>query len=212
MFLFFQLVILLLSVVIHEVSHGAAANALGDPTAKSLGRLTLNPLKHLDPLGSVIFPLILFLTKSSFIFGWAKPVPYNPYNLKWPRWGPAAVAFAGPLSNLAIVLVFGIYLILQGGTITLFNSLIATVVFINLWLAIINLVPVPPLDGSKILFAILPVRFQQLHFWLEKWGLFIALLILFLGVGLLASLADYLFGLFIGKSYIEFFIFLRASF
>lgn len=209
-FLIFQLVILLFSVVIHEVAHGAVANSLGDPTAKSLGRLTLNPLKHLDFFGSFLFPLILFIIRSPFIFGWAKPVPYNPYNLRWPRWGPATVAAAGPLTNVAVVIVFGVYLVLAGAGVTLFNSLIATVVFINLWLAIINLVPVPPLDGSKILFAFLPARFEGLRIGLERYGLFIALFILFFAIGGLFFIADSIFELIVGKSYIVFNNFLRT--
>ncbi len=210
MFLIFQLIVLLISVIIHEVSHGAVANSLGDPTAKNLGRLTLNPLKHLDFFGSFLFPLLLFAFRSPFIFGWAKPVPYNPYNLGGGRWGQALVAVAGPLSNIAIVIIFGTYLALSGAQVNLFNSLLATVVFINLWLAIINLVPVPPLDGSKILFAVLPARFEAMRIGLERYGLFIALFILFFAIGILFSLTDSLFELLVGKSYIIFNNFFRT--
>ncbi len=210
MFLIFQLLVLLISVIIHEVSHGAIANSLGDPTAKNLGRLTLNPLKHLDFFGSFLFPLLLFAFRSPFIFGWAKPVPYNPYNLGGGKWGPALVAVAGPLSNIAIVIIFGTYLALSGAQVNLFNSLLATVVFINLWLAIINLVPVPPLDGSKILFTILPARFEAMRIGLERYGLFIALFILFFAIGTLFSLTDSLFELLVGKSYIIFNNFFRT--
>jgi Zn-dependent protease len=108
MFEIITLVILILSIVIHEVSHGYAANWLGDPTARLAGRLSPNPLLHIDPIGSVIFPAILFLSHAPFLFGWAKPVPYNPYNLRNQRWGEAIVAGAGPLANLLIATIFAI--------------------------------------------------------------------------------------------------------
>src|SRR3989344_222487 len=101
-FLIFQLTVLIFSVMIHEISHGYMAEYLGDPTARDAGRLTLNPVKHIDPFGSIILPLILSLTNSPILFGWAKPVPYNPYNLRPGRWSEAIVAAAGPLSHLAI--------------------------------------------------------------------------------------------------------------
>jgi len=104
--LVFQIAILIMSVVIHEVSHGYAAYSLGDPTAKYEGRLTLNPLRHLDMFGSVLLPFILYITHAGFIFGWAKPVPYNPHNLRPGRWSEAQVAIAGPFSNLCLALVF----------------------------------------------------------------------------------------------------------
>ena len=104
----FSLVVLLFSVIIHELSHGSVANSLGDPTAKYAGRLTLNPLKHLDPFGSVILPLLLFLMQSPVLVGWAKPVPINPYNLRDQKWGHIKVAAAGPLSNIALAVFFGL--------------------------------------------------------------------------------------------------------
>src|SRR3989339_618439 len=108
--LVFQLAVLLMSVVIHEFAHGWAAFYLGDPTAKYYGRLTLNPIKHLDPFGSFIVPVLLVLFQSPVVFGWAKPVPFNPYNLTDQKYGPAKVAVAGPLANLAVALVFGLLL------------------------------------------------------------------------------------------------------
>jgi len=134
----FSIVILIMSVVIHEVSHGYIAYMLGDITAKASGRLTLNPAKHLDPVGSFIVPVIAFMT-AGFIFGWAKPVPYNPYNLTNKKWGEAMVAFAGPASNLLIALIFGM-LIRFSGEIgiagTAFVDIFATVALINLILAV----------------------------------------------------------------------------
>ena len=168
----FSLIILLLSVIIHEVSHGYVALILGDPTAKLDGRLTLNPLKHLDPVGSIFLPLLLFLSGSSFLIGWAKPVMINPYNLKKPRRDEALVALAGPVSNIVLALFFSL-LIRLGPTLSLPPSavyILSMVVLINLVLACFNLVPIPPLDGSKILFAILPVRFGAVRATLERFG------------------------------------------
>lgn len=178
----FSVAVLVLSVVVHEVSHGLAANSLGDPTARLAGRLTLNPLKHVDLFGSVILPLILVVTKAGFIFGWAKPVPYNPYNLRGGPAGEATVAFAGPASNLAIAFIFGLLMRFLGGVLPLsFGHIAGVVVVINLVLAVFNLVPIPPLDGSKILFAVLPYRFVGLRNFMERYGLiFLIVLIIFL--------------------------------
>lgn len=149
---------LIISVVIHEVSHGYAANWLGDPTARLAGRLTLNPLSHLDPLMSVILPGLLIATGSPILFGAAKPVPYNPYNLTNQKWGEAIVAFAGPAANLIIAVVFA--LIIRSAEVldlsSSFVSLSVQIIFLNLFLAFFNLVPIPPLDGSKILPKFLP--------------------------------------------------------
>lgn len=171
-----------MSVVIHEVCHGYAAEALGDSTARYAGRLSLNPLKHLDPIGSIIVPFILSLIPPYMVFGWAKPVPVNPYNLKNQRWGEALVAVAGPASNLAIALVFG--LIIRFNELFSFLprsfwSIAASLVFINLLLTVFNLVPIPPLDGSKIFFGILPDRFYALKNWLERHTLIIFLFFIF---------------------------------
>ncbi len=178
----FSLAILLMSVVIHEVSHGYSAYLLGDPTAKLAGRLTLNPLKHLDFFGSIILPFLLVITGSPFVFGWAKPVPYNPYNLKNQKWGSAIVGAAGPLSNILMALVFG--LILRFGVDyhfipSSFLDIVASIVFINLLLAVFNLVPVPPLDGSKLLFSVLPYSWRQAEYFLERYGIFVLLFFIF---------------------------------
>jgi Zn-dependent protease len=172
----FQIAVLILSVVVHEVSHGFAANYLGDPTARLQGRLTLNPLPHIDPIGSVIVPLLLFFTSTGVMFGWAKPVPVNPYNLRG-KFGEAIVAGAGPLSNIGIALVFGLLIRAGAGAMPeSFLQIAVAVVIINIVLAIFNLVPIPPLDGSKILFAFLPFHFQRARESLERYGFFIVLI------------------------------------
>lgn len=179
----FQIIVLVMSVVIHEVAHGYAAFWLGDSTAKYEGRLTLNPIKHLDPFGSVILPLLLAISGSNFMIGWAKPVPFNPYNLRNQKWGEAIVAAAGPLSNILIALVLGLTLRLgiAFGIIATIPviKIISLIIFINLLLAIFNLVPIPPLDGSKILFSILPRGTGALRAFLERYGFFIVLLFVF---------------------------------
>src|SRR3989344_2189162 len=174
----FQIAILIMSVVIHEVSHGYAASFLGDQTARYQGRLTLNPIKHLDFVGSFIVPSVAYFL-GGFIFGWAKPVPYNPYNLKPGRWSEAVVAAAGPASNIALALIFG--LLLRAGVTTspAFIQITSVIVFINILLAIFNLVPIPPLDGSKLLFAAFPDKLYQLRGFFEKYGLVLVLLFIF---------------------------------
>jgi Zn-dependent protease len=167
--------ILLLSVVIHEVAHGYAALWLGDATALHAGRLTLNPLKHLDVMGSIIVPLLLSFT--GFVFGWAKPVPYNPYNLKNRRWGEMLVALAGPVSNIILAVIFGLYIQFIGGS-SAAMQIAMLIVQINVALAIFNLVPIAPLDGSKILFSLFPEQAMKLRIAMERWG--IALLLIFI--------------------------------
>lgn len=155
----FTVLILVFSIIIHEIAHGYAAYALGDPTAKLARRLTLNPIRHIDPLGSVIIPGLLVLSSSGFLFGWAKPVPYNPYNLRNQRWGEAIVSIAGVATNILLAIVFAV--IARGAFAagaTGFGELAALVVLVNLFLGIFNLFPFPPLDGYTFLRSILPAR------------------------------------------------------
>lgn len=191
----FQLAVLIFSVMIHEVSHGYVAERLGDPTARLAGRLTLNPLKHLDPFGSVILPLLLSIPalfgQPAFIIGWAKPVPYNPYNLKNPERGGALIAAAGPLSNIFLAAIFGLFIRFLG--ISNYSNgnligLLSVIVSLNLLLAFFNLIPIPPIDGSKILSFFLPpaARVRWHNFWRSAgyWiarNKFLFLIVLFLG-------------------------------
>jgi len=196
----FQIAILIFSVIIHEVSHGAVAYALGDSTAKDEGRLTLNPVSHLDPFGSILLPVITYLV-GGFIFGWAKPVPYNPYNLKKPRWlgkisPDALVGAAGPLSNIFLAVVFGFF-IRFGGSYSFFPpaffQIASFIVFLNLVLAIFNLVPIPPLDGSKVLFALLPGKAYEIQRFMERYGIILLLAFIFLLSGIIIPIADFFF-------------------
>lgn len=167
----FSIIVLIFSAVMHEYAHGWMADRLGDPTARYMGRLTLNPLAHLDPVGSVFVPLFLLMT-SGFMVGWAKPVPYNPYNLKDQRNGPALVGIAGPGSNLLLALIFGSairVLLLQGARIDdKIVVLFGVIVIYNILLALFNLVPIPPLDGSKVLFHLMPYSMHGVREFLER--------------------------------------------
>lgn len=181
----FSIAVLIISVVVHEVSHGYVAYILGDPTAKMAGRLTLNPVKHIDPVGSIIVPLVLAFLPGGIVFGWAKPVPYNPYNLKAGKYGPAYVAAAGPISNLILALIFG--LLLRTGVAVAFlgasvTPILSTIVLINIMLALFNLIPVPPLDGATILFSFLPYRSRVAHFFARYQIIIILAVILGAGV------------------------------
>lgn len=160
MFEIITIIILILSIVLHEVAHGYAANWLGDPTARLAGRLSPNPLLHIDPMGSVIIPALLFLSGSQFLFGYAKPVPYNPYNLRNQKWGEALVAVSGPLTNLLLAFIFAI--IIRFSSIfelsAAFMDMAGYIVFINILLAVFNIIPFPPLDGSKVIVPFLPYQ------------------------------------------------------
>jgi Zn-dependent protease len=176
----FSIIIFLMSVVVHEVSHGFMAKWQGDPTAELAGRLTMNPIKHIDPVGSIFLPLLLIVTNSSFVIGWAKPVPFNPYNLRNKKWGEMFVAIAGPLSNVFIAVFFGLLIRFSvefGIPLSeSFFHITGMIVIINLILAIFNLVPIPPLDGSKILFTLLPSSFSSLRDSLERYGFIFVLI------------------------------------
>ncbi|MCR4274726.1 MAG: site-2 protease family protein [Candidatus Campbellbacteria bacterium] len=193
--------IVMLSVVLHEVAHGYMANALGDPTARLAGRLTLNPISHLDLIGSIIVPTVTWLS-GGFIFGWAKPVPYNPYNLRAGKWSEAYVALAGPATNLLLALIFGLLVRFAGGVLPQgVLSVAVLVVVTNIALMVFNLIPVPPLDGSKVLMAVLPLqwasRFQQI----ERFGFIFVFIVVIVGWRFIAPLVGFLFTLITGISF-----------
>ena len=203
------IVIVILSIIFHEVAHGYVANALGDPTAKLQGRLTLNPIPHIDPIGSVLVPGILALSGTPFLIGWAKPVPYNPYNLRHGKWGEALVAFAGPAVNIAIAVLFAILFRLGFLATPELLQVGVLVIVANLVLAIINLLPIPPLDGSKIVKALLPYqasvaysRLEQMTYALGPIGLIGVLLLLLLVFSEpIGVFVFWLFGLLTGISF-----------
>jgi len=197
----FFIIALVFSVVIHEVAHGAVANSLGDPTAKFSGRLTLNPLKHLDPFGSFIIPFLMFLS-TGIAFGYAKPVPINPLNLRDKRFGMVKVAVAGVAANFALALFFGLIIRfwpeIANPMATMFRSLLELVVKLNLWLMIFNLVPIPPLDGSHILFALLPASQAEFKLFLQRYGLIFFLVFVFYFSSIISPIVYFLGRLIVG--------------
>jgi len=193
----FPILVLIMSVVLHELSHGVAAARLGDPTARLAGRLTLNPLKHLDPLGSVLLPAALVVSGAPFVFGWAKPVPYDPRFLRGGKWGPAIVGAAGPCANIAIALIAGLAFrwgATSGALAATVGNLLATVIVINLVLAVFNMIPIPPLDGSKLLYAVLPRETALAVAQFERYGFVLVIgLVYFFGSELLGRPVLFLF-------------------
>ena len=204
---------LLLAVTFHEAMHGYAANRLGDPTAKLMGRLTLNPIAHIDPLGTLIIPGILFLTHSGFLFGWAKPVPVNPFRLRNPKQDMMWVAAAGPVTNLTLAAISGVLFrvilllgpLIPSGGVVFWNYLrelsIVSVQF-NILLAVFNLIPLPPLDGGRILSGVLPNPQAMSLSRIEPYGMFVVILLIMLNpFGIMSGLwriMDLLTRLFLG--------------
>ncbi len=174
-------VVLLFSVIVHEVAHGYVALLNGDPTAKILGRITLNPVPHIDPVGTILLPLILLLSHAGILFGWARPVPVNPLNYRNYRWGEFAVSAAGPVSNLVLAAVFSLLLRLGLGNVGLVK-LASFGVSINIFLALFNLIPIPPLDGSHILAILLPRDLARLYAYLEPVGFVLILVLFYTGI------------------------------
>jgi Zn-dependent protease len=181
---------ILVAVILHEVAHGFAAYALGDDTAKRAGRLTLNPLKHIDPIGSVILPLFLTLTHSGFLFGWAKPVPVNFGALRHPKRDMVLVAAAGPATNLvlaiaAALLFRGLYEIAGHSSKAVINGLLSPLaimmqraVLMNVFLGVFNMIPIPPLDGGRVLTGLLPLEWARRFARIEPFGFAILIVLL----------------------------------
>ena len=177
------LVIVVGSVILHELAHGIVAYWLGDSTAKEAGRLSFNPLKHIDPYMSILVPVILYLLNAP-VFGGAKPVPINSHNLKWKEWGMALVALAGPLTNFLLAFLsflighFTDWLYGAGGETVSF--IFSELVFITLGFMIFNLIPIPPLDGSRVLYAIAPDGFRNILVNMERYGFIVVYMLIFL--------------------------------
>lgn len=200
----FQIIILIFAVIIHEVSHGVVAMSLGDPTAKLAGRLTLNPIPHIDIYGSIIMPLLMGVASGgAFMFGYAKPVPFNPYLLRDQKWAPALVALAGPGSNIILAILLGVFYRVS----SIFTSIPAEMgklfviaIIINIVLAVFNSLPIPPLDGSKMIAPLLPDKFLRSEFYavLEQQGMWIVLIFAFFGFGLISPIIYGLANLILG--------------
>ena len=188
--------------MIHEISHGSVALFFGDKTALYEGRLTLNPLKHIDWFGSVFLPIFLVLIKAGFIIGWAKPVPYNPYNLKNRQVAEPLISLAGPVSNLLVATIFGMVirgLLYFGFSNSPLISIFGYVVMINVALALFNLIPIPPLDGSKIFFSFLPadLKFKFFEF-ADRYGLILLIVLVTLLPGIVTPAIQFVFSLLTG--------------
>ena len=181
----------------HEIAHGAVAYYFGDPTAKNQGRLTLNPLKHIDMFGSIILPVLLYITNSGFIFGWAKPVPYNPYNLRNRRLGEFCVSIAGIITNFLIAIAFAIFIrfAVAWNLSEPVIYLIAYIIMLNITLGVFNLFPIPPLDGSKILFSLIPYKYESQLRNLEKYGLYILIILVVFFSWIIGDIVSWVFRL-----------------
>jgi Zn-dependent protease len=196
------LIPVLFAITVHEVAHGWVASYFGDKTAKMLGRLTLNPIKHIDLIGTILVPGLLIISQAGFVFGWAKPVPVNQYNLNNPRRDMAIVATAGPLSNFIMAVIWtaglklGLFLAqIQNpiGPWLIYSSQAG--MMINIWLMVLNLIPIPPLDGSRVVSSLLPPKAAQVYNRIEPLGFAILIVLIFTNI-LVAAVApptDYIF-------------------
>lgn len=195
--LLFYFIVIIPSAIIHEYAHGWMAYQLGDPTAKYAGRLTVDPRAHIDLWGTILLPLTMFLfTGGRFLFAYAKPVPYNPYNLKDQKWGPALVGVAGPMANLLLASCFAVLFRLFPES--LFAPFFAIIVMANISLMVFNLLPIPPLDGSKILYALLPHSAYQVRAFLDRYGFMILLFFVFFLFDVIRPIIDGIVRLLIG--------------
>lgn len=195
--LIFYFVIIIPSAIIHEYAHGLAADSLGDPTARYAGRLTVDPRAHIDRWGTILLPLFLFfISGGRFLFAYAKPVPFNPYNLRYQKWGPVLVGLAGPAANFLLAAAFAVVLRLFPAS--ALAPFLAIIVYANLTLMIFNLVPVPPLDGSKVLYAALPESAAQIKMALDRYGFIAIFILVFFFFRLLSPVIEGLFNFLVG--------------
>ena len=183
-FLYIIIILLIVvgSVILHELSHGVVAYWLGDHTAKDSGRLTFNPIKHIDPIMSILVPVVLYIIGAP-VFGGAKPVPINPRNLKWREWGMALVAIAGPTTNFLLAFIAFLIghfsgLLYLGSPVVMF--IFQSIIQVNLGFMLFNLIPIPPLDGSRVLYAIAPDAFRNILMQIEPYGFIVVYLLIFL--------------------------------
>lgn len=178
--LIFSIIALIFSIIIHEMAHGYVAEWQGDPTPRKQNRLTLNPIPHMDLMGSIVLPVLLIISGAGFIMGWAKPVQFNPLYFKNKKWGPVIVALAGPLVNIIVATILAMIMRFVPVPVS-FADFLGVVVYINLLLAVFNLVPVPPLDGHYVLFALLPQKLNYIKQFLAQYSLiFFLFVVLFL--------------------------------
>ncbi len=196
----FTLIVLRLSIIIHEIAHGSVAFYLGDPTARDAGRLTLNPLPHLDMFGSIIVPGFLFLITGGAgpIFGWTKPVPINPYNFRDQKWGTLKVSIAGPLVNFLIAIIFSLIIRFLALPLAI-GKLFEIIILYNFAWGLFNLVPIPPLDGYHILFALLPEKLRDVKVFLRKYSFVLLVLFIYFGSGIIFFGAASLYSFFSGR-------------
>jgi len=193
------IIVLFLAIVLHEYAHGWVANRLGDPTAKMAGRLTLNPFKHIDPIGTVLLPGLLIAMRmmgyNTFVFGWAKPVPVNFMRLRNPKRDMILVGMAGPAINVVMAVLFSLLMNLDLSFENL--ELVVIAIFVNLLLAVFNMIPVPPLDGSRLVMGLLPDKLALPYIRLERYGILIVVVLLWLGVfeKAILPIVEYLGGL-----------------
>ncbi len=195
--LLFYFVIVIPSSIIHEYAHGWMADQLGDPTARYAGRLTLDPRSHIDLWGTILLPLFLFIsTGGRFLFAYAKPVPYNPYNLRNHHWGELMVGLAGPMANFLLALSIGMVIRLSPAS--AYSEFLGIIVYVNLLLMVFNLVPIPPLDGSKILYAFLPPSAYNIRNFLDRYGFYILIFFILFLFESLSPIINLLYNLIVG--------------
>ncbi len=191
--LLFYFIIIIPSSIIHEYAHAWMGDRLGDPTARYAGRLTIDPRAHIDWIGTILLPLVLFISSGGrFMFAYAKPVPFNPYNLRDQKWGPAIVGVAGPLANLLLAVAAAA--IIRLFPVLAMRPFLEVIVYANILLMVFNLVPIPPLDGSKVLFALLPDSANAIRDTLERYGMILLFVFVFFLFDIIRPVIDALFG------------------